>query len=116
MTYNSKIQISTSALAAISIGMALLTIPIGSKVQAAEPLRSVTDRNALAAQPAPTTNVPNSQAQAASQDHSRRDDSVDVEDVYPEYCRALFPPHGSVSLLEYQEKMQRCIYGIDRAE
>ncbi len=116
MNYNSKIQISTSALAAISLGMALITIPVSSRVQAVEPSRSVADRNALSDQSVPTTNVPNAQAQAASQNNSRRDDSVDVEDVYPEYCRVFFPPHGSVTLLEYQEKMQRCIYGIDRAE
>lgn len=41
-------------------------------------------------------------------------DRVDVEDVYPEYCRMYFPSRGSVSLFDYRERMYRCLYGPDR--
>ncbi len=42
-------------------------------------------------------------------------DRVDVEDVYPEYCRVYFPSRGTVSLFDYRERMYRCLYGVDRS-
>jgi hypothetical protein len=120
MIYQTRISISV--LAAISVGMALLALPISSRVQAAEQSGTDTNSNAPAAQTTSTPDQPNSQSAPITRqlqssrnlNNPSQNDSVRVEDVSPEYCRSYFPPFGSVSLQEYQQNIQLCIYGPDR--
>lgn len=59
----------------------------------------------------PSTSSPQPSKQSTNPMES---DRVNVEDVYPEYCRIYFPSRGTVSLFDYRERMYRCLYGPDR--
>ncbi|MGQ9872031.1 hypothetical protein [Leptodesmis sp.] len=59
----------------------------------------------------PSTSSPQPSKQSTNPMES---DQVDVEDVYPEYCRIYFPSRGTVSLFDYRERMYRCLHGPDR--
>jgi len=103
---------------ALAIGVSVLSLPAGLAVYAAEtpsPSREgslpeqsspATETNQLPVAPAKQVISPERSVNPNAGDGTR----VNVTDVYPKYCRSLFPPTGSVELYEYQQTMQRCIY------
>lgn len=114
-------QVSILAIAILAIGLCTATLSLAA--QPREPSGTSNPGNPTQAQPvspSPETPAPSPQPSTQPSQPPRQSvnpmesDRVDVEDVYPEYCRMYFPSHGSVSLFDYRERMYRCLYGPDR--
>jgi hypothetical protein len=108
---------------AMLLGISLFPGPTGSMAKANEPPATTPSNPPAQGQPTvPTdsTNPPSPDATSKQPPPSkpiasdRDEERVNINEIYPEYCRAYFPFGRSVSLFEYREGMYRCFYGVDR--
>ncbi len=116
-----KHPVSIPAIAILAIG--LFTATTGLAAQARDSSDPANQTSPTQTQPIPTapeTPAPSPQPSPRPSQPSRQSanpmqsSEVDVEDVYPEYCRMYFPSPGTVSLFDYRERIYRCLYGPDR--
>ncbi len=106
--------VASGAIAPINAAVPPANLLLAQTLTQTNPPQPSDNSGNASSSPSPPTAKPPAKPESKPESKPRDDDRVNIDEIYPEYCRSYFFNRDSVSLFEYREGMYRCFHGVDQ--